>query len=74
MSDTFHQSLLDVLPDAVFVVAASGALQYANPSSEALFGWRAEERIGTSMLGFVHPDDLTEILQLLTSTARCPFR
>jgi diguanylate cyclase (GGDEF)-like protein len=63
MSGTSQQSLLDALPDAVFVLGANGVLSYANQSCMTLFGWSDGQQAKASFLDSVHPDDLPLLLQ-----------
>lgn len=58
--------LISCIRDPVLVIDEETRLRYANPAAERLFGWTAEEQIGTEMLSLVHPDDL----ELMTFEAR----
>ncbi|MFQ5557807.1 MAG: PAS domain-containing protein, partial [Acidimicrobiales bacterium] len=58
---------IDDLPDAVIVLDETAVLRYANPAAESLFGWSAPDRIGSSALESVHPDDVEMALASLTT-------
>jgi diguanylate cyclase (GGDEF)-like protein/PAS domain S-box-containing protein len=51
------RDLITNVPDAVVVVDENLCLRYGNPAAERLFGWRAEDHVGTNALTLVHPDD-----------------
>ena len=59
--------LLGELPDAVIVVDAQGCLKWANRTALSLFGQSLADSIGTSVIDFVHPDDLELALRSLSS-------
>jgi len=59
--------LVDAMADAIVVIDGDGTLRYANKATERLFGWTREERVGTSALDLIHPDDLNVALLSLTS-------
>jgi diguanylate cyclase (GGDEF)-like protein/PAS domain S-box-containing protein len=59
--------LLGELPDAVIVVDAQGCLRWANRTAQSLFGRSLADAIGTSVIDFVHPDDLELALRSLSS-------
>ena len=60
-------TLVDALPDAVVVIDDGGLVHHANAAAERLFGWSLADRVGTSALDLVHPDDLEVALLSLTS-------
>src|SRR5687767_13680613 len=50
--------LLDALHQAVIATDATGAITYWNPRAEELYGWRAAEVLGQSIVGVTTaPDD-----------------
>lgn len=49
--------ILDLLPDAVCVVAPDGRLLMVNAAFESIFGYRPDEVVGRQLLELVHPDD-----------------
>ena len=59
--------VLDCLPDAVFVIDATGTLVDAWGAAERILGWAVEEWLGRSVLEVVHPDDLDMVLVSLES-------
>ena len=50
-------AVLDLLLDAVCVVDADGRYVYVSAAFERIFGYRADEVLGTRMIELVHPDD-----------------
>jgi PAS domain S-box-containing protein len=59
LSDAMLASLVENADDAVIVADASGAIQYWNPASEAMFGYTSGEAIGAS-LDIIVPAKLRE--------------
>ncbi|MFF5476742.1 SpoIIE family protein phosphatase [Streptomyces sp. NPDC012935] len=59
--------LLDVLSVAAVVVDADGRVVFWTPQAEELFGYTAEEALGTHATRlFIHPDQLPAVVQLFT--------
>jgi two-component system, sensor histidine kinase and response regulator len=50
------ERLIEQLPDAVFVVDASGRIQFVNAQGEVLFGWSRGELIGRTIETLVPPN------------------
>src|SRR6476660_3120915 len=49
--------VIDLLLDAVVIVAPDGRYVYVSAGFERIFGYAPEEVIGRQMLHLVHPDD-----------------
>ncbi|MFJ7077244.1 SpoIIE family protein phosphatase [Streptomyces sp. NPDC098781] len=59
--------LLDVLSVAAVVVDAAGRVVFWTPQAEELFGYTAEEALGTPATRlFIHPEHLPAVVQLFT--------
>ena len=59
--------LLDVLSVAAVVVDAEGRVVFWTPQAEELFGYTADEALGTPAARlFIHPDHLPAVVQLFT--------
>ena len=56
-------TIMDLLLDAVCVVDAEGRYLFVSAGYERIFGYRADEVIGTKMIERVHPDDRERTLQ-----------
>lgn len=54
---------LDTSPDAVLLIQIDGLIVYANPAVSLVFGWTAEQLIGTNMADLVDPQDLVQALE-----------
>ncbi|WP_372614305.1 diguanylate cyclase domain-containing protein [Halomonas sp.] len=50
--------LIHLMMDTVFVVDADSQIVFVSDACEALLGYRADELTGTSITGYIHPDDL----------------
>ncbi len=62
------RSLVDGLPDILFIVDAMGSLRYANAASGRILGRDAASLVGTSALDLVHPDDRGHAIESLGET------
>jgi diguanylate cyclase (GGDEF)-like protein/PAS domain S-box-containing protein len=51
-------AICEAAPDATVVVAADGAVMWANRAAERLIGVPRDDVIGTSALDLIHPDDV----------------
>jgi PAS domain S-box-containing protein len=60
-SEAYYRSLIDHGWDLTLVADAEGVVRYASPSVARLLGYEAEEVVGQSAFGFVHPDDVHEV-------------
>jgi PAS domain S-box-containing protein len=63
-----YQTLIDVLPDAVFV-HVGGKITYANRAFLRMFGKTLEEVLGRSPLDIAHPDDRVSIRERIAKVA-----
>ncbi len=52
------QALTENSSDAIIIVSREGTVCYESPSYERMSGFKPEERVGTGIYEFVHPDDL----------------
>ncbi len=50
--------VLDLLLDAICVVNRDGKVVYISAACERIFGYSAKELTGTSLIDFLHPEDL----------------
>jgi diguanylate cyclase (GGDEF)-like protein/PAS domain S-box-containing protein len=64
--------LVDLSPDAAFVIDVDGRLRYANQAAETMFGGVAAEHIGSSVLELVHPDDAKVVMSSLHAVLNKP--
>jgi len=56
-------AVLAELTPAVIGLAGDGSITYASPPIEALIGHAPEAVVGESVASFVHPDDLTRVVE-----------
>lgn len=52
-------ALLDIASDAIIVRGLDDRITFWNPSAERLYGWRAEEALGRSVVDLLHVDRRT---------------
>lgn len=53
--------------DLIVVINKDGIIQFASPSSERILGYSPEEAIGRNFTEWVHPQDLSQVLNSLAS-------
>ncbi|WP_228152690.1 sensor domain-containing protein [Marinobacter profundi] len=57
-----YPKLVNLLLDPVFVVDEHGSIVFISEACEQLLGYTASEMTGTSILNYIHPDDLERTL------------
>ena len=58
-SEKYFRSLIENASDLITIADRNGIIRYESPSLERMLGYKPEERIGSSVLDLVHPDDLS---------------
>ncbi|WP_081318515.1 sensor domain-containing diguanylate cyclase [Pseudomonas rhizoryzae] len=53
-----YPKLIQLMPDALFVVDPTDHIVFVSDACEALLGYRPDEMIGTLITHYMHPDDL----------------
>ena len=71
-SEERFRALVENGTDAVTLLDANGTILYEGPTVEHLTGYKAEERIGRSGLGNLHPDDLPSIQKVMGQVMSTP--
>jgi diguanylate cyclase (GGDEF)-like protein/PAS domain S-box-containing protein len=61
-SEQQFRSLIENASDIITVLEGDGAIRYTSPSVQGALGYTPEELRGKNVFGFVHPDDLQEVL------------
>jgi PAS domain S-box-containing protein len=62
-SENRFRSLVQNSSDITTILSATGEIVYESPSFFRLFGYEAEEIMGSSVFGLIHPDDLERVLE-----------
>jgi two-component system sensor histidine kinase/response regulator len=65
-----EQRLLALLQHSdglVLIVDPSGTVTYTGPTVEKTLGYRADEMLGHRLSGFIHPDDKTTLVDVLSA-------
>jgi PAS domain S-box-containing protein len=62
--DARYTALVQGSTDIVAIADPDGTLRFASPSTESVLGYRVDEVLGTSMLGYVHPDERASFVEL----------
>ena len=66
-SEERYRGLVDAAQDAIYTLSPSGVLTSLNPAFEQITGWSREEWLGKNFAPIVHPDDLSQAVQVLQS-------
>ena len=53
-----HSAMISNISDVIGIVGADGLMKYKSPNIARHFGWLPEDRIGTSGLSCIHPDEI----------------
>ena len=53
-----YPKLIHLMLDTIFVVDGDSQIVFVSEACEALLGYRADELTGTSIINYMHPDDL----------------
>ncbi len=64
------RTLVEQSSDIIIFMSQKGIITHANPTIEKVWGFKAEEIIGTSIFEYVHPDDLKCITHKFNKLAR----
>jgi len=62
------RSLVQNSSDVITVVDATGTIQYQTPSVAQVFGYDADDLLGTDLATLVHPDDVRNVQRTLLAT------
>ncbi|MGI8909830.1 MAG: PAS domain S-box protein [Rubrobacteraceae bacterium] len=56
-SENRFRTLVQNASDIIMIIESDGAIRYESPTVERVLGYSPEQRIGTNILDYVHPDD-----------------
>ncbi len=70
ISDRLFFNACEGSPDLITISDDAGVVVYVNPSHQTLLGYAREELVGSSVLNFVHPDDLAAAALALLDAQR----
>jgi PAS domain S-box-containing protein len=65
-----RRRIFETSQDLILVTDPKGNFVQVSPSSLAIIGYRPEEMVGKSAVGFIHPDDLESTRQEMRSARR----
>ena len=61
--DRWARAIVENSSEIVSIVDPDGTLRYANPAWGRVLGYDPEETVGMNVLDYVHPEDLSHILE-----------
>jgi PAS domain S-box-containing protein len=70
--EEYFRTIIENASDVISIVDKDGNIRYASPSSERVFGFNKEERIGSSIFEHVHPDDRANVQNYFSSKLDTP--
>lgn len=71
-SENRFRALIENSSDAVALISAEGVVLYESQAASRITGYSAEERIGQSAFGLIHPDDAEAIRRLYRQILQLP--
>ena len=73
-----YPKLIHLMLDTIFVVDGDSQIVFVSEACEALLGYRADELTGTSIINYMHPDDLAvtraSIIRVMNGQPHIDFR
>ena len=71
-SEERFRALVQNSHEAITVIAADGSIQWESPGITAVLGYTPEERVGTSGLDYLHPDEALDVGAILADVVTEP--
>lgn len=71
-SEEHFRSLSENASDIVTILGDDGILRYVSPSVQRLLGYQTSELLGRNAFEFMHPDDLTPVMEALADAIERP--
>ncbi len=71
-SEQRFRSLIENATDIIVILDQQGIFRYSSPSARRLLGYSPEDVVGRSAAEFVHPEDVSVILQVLHAAIAHP--
>ncbi|MER2250103.1 diguanylate cyclase [Methylorubrum podarium] len=69
-SEANYRLLADNSTDLIVRCAPDGTRVYVSPAAKRLLGYEPEELVGTASLDFVHPEDVSDFMRLLSAVGQ----
>jgi PAS domain S-box-containing protein len=73
-SEEYFRALIEEASDFITIVDADGMIRYRSPSARQPLGYDVQEILGENMVRFVHPDDLSKLIDAFNQAVRSPGR
>ncbi len=71
-SEEHFRSLTENASDIVTILGDDGIIRYVSPSVQRLLGYGASELLGRNAFEFMHPDDLSPVMEALADAIQKP--
>lgn len=73
-SEQLYRNLVESQSEIIIRLDLDGNLLFANPAAGKTFGFQPDQFLGQSMLQFVHPDDLPDVMANMQALTSPPYR
>ncbi|MEH2354061.1 PAS domain-containing protein [Nostoc sp.] len=67
-SENLYRQLVESQTDIIIRIDLQGQITFANVAACQTFGWKQDEFHGQSYFQFLHPDDLTQVMESITAS------
>ena len=71
-SEEHFRSLIENASDIVTILGDDGIIRYTSPSVERLLGYRTSDLLGRNAFEFIHPDDLSPVMEAIADAIETP--
>ncbi len=68
-SEARFRSLVQNASDIIMIIELDGTIRYESPTVERILGYTPEIRIGTSILDYIHPEDVERVSDVIHEDA-----
>jgi PAS domain S-box-containing protein len=65
-SEEHFRALIENAHDITCILSPLGVMTYQSPSLARLLGWESDEMLGRSAWQFIHPDDVSRVVQTMS--------
>jgi two-component system cell cycle sensor histidine kinase/response regulator CckA len=71
-SEEHFRSLIENASDIVTILGDDGIIRYTSPSVERLLGYQTSDLLGRNAFEFIHPDDLSPVMEAIADAIERP--
>jgi len=71
-SENRFRTMIENTTDIISIISGDGTIIYESPSLENVLGYKPEELIGKNAFDFVHPEDVSKVIEYFTHALKNP--